>query len=147
MKKLRKFVYTSDYLVGEVTLGYDDETEFLCMFDVSRCTMNTDQHISFLRNCPFTLQDLKSLISADKAHRSITEIKETITFDVFWKKYDHKLLSNKKKSVQKWEKMSEAEQEKAYRFLPKYFYNIMQSGIAKKHVETYLNSELWNNGD
>ncbi len=109
--------------------------------------MTSDQHTAFLRSFPFTLQDLMLLISADKAHRSITEIKETITFDVFWNKYDHKLLSNKKKSVQKWEKMTEAEQEKAYRFLDKYFYKILQSGIAKKHVETYLNSELWNNGD
>ncbi len=144
---MRKLIYTSTHLSGEIILGYSEVEGWLVFFDLSGAELTTEQHASFIRKFPINYLALVALVEADKENRKIVEIIETITFDMFWKKYDHKLLSNKKKSVQKWEKMSEAEQEKAYRFLPKYFYNLMQSGIAKKHVETYLNSELWNNGD
>lgn len=139
MKQLRKFVYTSSHLEGEVTLGYDKETLYLSFFDVSKATLTKEQHVSFLRNFPFTLPALNELIAGDKVHRSLTEIKEVITFEMFWDKYNHKVMSNKKKALKIWEKMTEAQQFDAYSFLTTYEKEISKSGIAKKHAETYLN--------
>ncbi|MFD1816405.1 hypothetical protein SAMN04515674_12176, partial [Pseudarcicella hirudinis] len=78
-------------------------------------------------------------------NRRIIEIEENLTFEQFWERYAHKQLSNKKRTQVKWNKMTEAERLKAFLFIPKYEHLVMKQGIQKKHAETYLNAELWNN--
>jgi hypothetical protein len=63
---------------------------------------------------------------------------------MFWKKYNDKERSSKKRTLAKWNKMSQVEQTKAYNYIQKYF-NSIPNGVETKYAETYLNAELWNN--
>jgi hypothetical protein len=73
-----------------------------------------------------------------------TEIKQEITFDMFWNKYDDKVLSSKKRTQKKWESMKKNEQINAFNHITKYFQSI-PNGLRKKIAECYLNAEQWNN--
>lgn len=142
---MRKFTYTSTHIIGEVVLGFADDTGWLVACDLSQAEFTQDQHATFLRNFPLTLDDVKALVDKDKDNRQLTEIIQNVTFEMFWNRYDYKTLSHKKKSQKIWEKMSEAERQKAYDFIPKYNRMIIIQGTGKKYAETYLNAELWNN--
>ncbi len=142
---LRKFTYTSTHIEGEVIVAFDDVTGWLVACDLSQATLTQDQHYSLLRNFPLTLQDAKALVEKDKENRQLTEIVQNVSFEMFWNRYDYKTLSHKKKSQKIWEKMSEAERQKAYDFIHKYNRMIIIQGTGKKYAETYLNAELWNN--
>jgi hypothetical protein len=142
---MRKFTYTSTHIEGEVIVAFNDETGWLVACDLSQANLTQDQHATFLRNFPLTLNDFKSFVEKDKDNRQLTEIIQNVTFEMFWEKYDYKTLSHKKKSFAKWEKMSEAERQKAFNFIAKYNHLVMKQSIGKKHAETYLNAELWNN--
>jgi hypothetical protein len=67
-----------------------------------------------------------------------------IDFDRFWKRYDDRVNSSRKRTLIKWNKMPKSEQIKAFYFVGKYFASL-PPGIRKKYAETYLNDELWNN--
>lgn len=75
----------------------------------------------------------------------LQQITTEVTFDMMWNRYDDKLSSSKKRAQIKWERMSKAEQLKAYNYVYTYV-GSLAAGIRKKYLETYLNSELWNNG-
>ena len=145
IRELRKFVYTSSHLEGEVTLGYDKESEYLFFFDLAKSNPTNDQHVSLLRNFPFTLAELKALVGKDKDNRKLIEVVEIVTFTMFWDAYNYKTLSHKIKTERAWNKLSDADQIKAFQFIPKYNKEIGKTGIAKMHAQTYLNSFLWNN--
>jgi hypothetical protein len=143
---IRKYVYTSKHFVGEVLLWYNNESpELLVMFDISKAEVTREQHIAFLQSFPRSLEELKTLVAKDYTNRKIVEYFDEVTFEQFWERYNHKTLSHKKKSLIIWNKMSKASQQRAIDFIPKYEYNIRVSNISKKHAETYLNSEIWDN--
>lgn len=71
-------------------------------------------------------------------------IESVVDFDMFWNRYDDKISSSKKRTEAKWDKMSDLDRSKAYRFVNRYFASI-PNGTRKKYAETYLNAELWNN--
>ncbi len=62
-------------------------------------------------------------------------------FDDFWDDYDHK--KDRKKSEQKWKKISEAERQKIKEFIPVYKKH-QPSNEYRKYPTTFLNSEIWN---
>lgn len=140
---MKRYSYTSNSLEGEIILGYSEEG-WIVTFDASQVTFKENQHESFLRNFPWTPEHLKKLVDGD-AGRSMTEIVENVTFEMFWERYDHKTLSHKKKSQERWNKLSKTEQLKAYNHIPKYFRLLVINGTYKKNAETYLNAQLWNN--
>lgn len=74
---------------------------------------------------------------------TIVELQQRVTFDLFWKKYDDRIRSSKKRSEKLWNKLSEADQLKAYYFIDTY--NRNRGNAEKKYCETYLNAEMWNN--
>lgn len=145
IRELRKFVYTSSHLVGEVTVGYDKVTDILILFDLSKCEFSDDQHVAILRHFPFTLSELKILVGQDMDNRKLIEVVEIVTFQMFWDAYNYKTLSHKIKTERAWNKLSDADQIKAFQFILKYNKEIGKTGIAKMHAQTYLNSYLWNN--
>lgn len=143
---MRLFTYTSKHFEGEVLAGFSKETNYICLIDFRKAQMAVEQHRAFLSNFPLTLEMLEALVAKDKDKRKIVEILDEITFEMAWDKYNHKALSHKKKSQAKWLKMSDGERAKAYQFIETYENHLIRSnGVAKKHFETFLTAELWNN--
>jgi hypothetical protein len=103
--------------------------------------LSEKQQIFLLKNMPREISELEKLKTANV---TITEVKQEITFDMFWIRYDDKLNSSKKRTERKWQKMNDADRVRAFYFIPRYFSNI-PAGTRKKYAETYLNDELWNN--
>lgn len=138
---MRKFIYTSDALGGEVTFEF--ENDLLLRFDMSKAQFSEAQHINFLRYLPRELAEVTKFLEASTGGK-FTEILEDVTFDKFWDRYNEKIRSSKKKTLQKWNRLSQLNRNKAYYFISKYEMSI-PNGVPKKYAETYLNSELWNN--
>ena len=74
----------------------------------------------------------------------VTEVLESIDFAASWNRYNDKARSSRVKTERVWNRMSRAEQVKAYNYVPKYF-NSIPGGVMKKYATTYLNDQLWNN--
>jgi len=106
--------------------------------------------------CKPILKALKGLTKASEPIAEIeveteTEIEDEIDnaqpsqtcyeFDDFWDDYDHK--KDRKKSEQKWKKISEAERQKIKEFIPVYKKH-QPSNEYRKYPTTFLNSEIWN---
>jgi hypothetical protein len=131
---------TSISFTGYVEYVFNDN----CLLDKMEfhADLSEKQQIFLLKNMPREIQELDKLKSANV---TLTEMNaEVPTFDMFWKRYDDRVNSSKKRAKQKWNKMTPADQGRAYTFIPKYFMNI-PAGTRKKFAETYLNAELWNN--
>jgi hypothetical protein len=142
---MRKFIYTSQHITGDVLAGFDEKSGLLLLIDLSKSEMSYDQHYNFMLKFPRTLKEFLELEKEKPNERKITEVFDTITFDDFWNRYDHKALSSKKKAKAIWDKMPSVEQQRAYNHIAKYSKLVAQQGIQKKHAETYLNSYLWDN--
>lgn len=143
---MRKFIYTSHHLEGEVVFGFDEDSLLLVLFDIRGVIgMTEEQRIAFLTNLPRELAQLEWLVKQKPHERFMKEVKEVPTFLQIWERYNHKRLSSKKKSEIIWNKMSESSRIKAYDFVPTYEKEIGKQGISKKHFETFLNHALWDN--
>ncbi len=103
--------------------------------------LSQPQQVYLLKNMPRELAELEHIKTPNV---TIIEVKQEITFEMLWNKYDDKVNSSRKKALAKWNKMSPVEQARAFYFVSRYF-SCIPDGTRKKYVETYLNSELWNN--
>ncbi len=137
-----KYSLTSTAFEGEVIFTFND-AGLLEMFDSSGAQLSEKQQIFMLKELPRELCEVKRVIEGS-ASAKLTEIKQEVTFDMFWNRYDEKIKSSKKKSLLKWNRMSKTDQAKAFYYISKYEMNIPQ-GVPKKYAESYLNAELWNN--
>jgi len=137
-----KFTLTSSQFIGEVLLSFDAKG-FLVMYDASGATLSENQMDWLVNELPRRIEDIKQLLGNSKTAK-LTELKEQITFDMFWARYDEKIRSSKKRAIGKWNKMTETQRNKAYKFISVYESHILP-GTFKKYAETYLNAELWNN--
>lgn len=137
---MKRYSLTSKKFSGEVIYEFDDAGD-LSMFDIRRAELTISQKKA-MYNCVPTHVNSIQIVKTENS--TVTEIFQEITFEMFWNKYDDKLSSSKKRAIAKWNKMSSAEQVKAYNYIRKYF-NTLEGGIRKKYAETYLNAETWNN--
>lgn len=137
-----KYSLTSTAFEGEVIFTFND-SGLLESFDSSGAELSEKQQLWILRELPRELAEIKRVLGSSTS-AALTEIKQEITFAMFWNRYDEKIKSSKKKSLLKWSRMNKTEQAKAFYFISKYEMNIPQ-GVAKKYAESYLNAELWNN--
>lgn len=136
-----RYLFTSEKIIGEIELRYN-EAYLLTSFEI-RAELSESQHVWLLKRFPRELAELEKLVSQN-AGIKIMLINEEITFEMFWSKYNEKILSSKKRTLSTWNKMSKSEQKKAYNYIYKYI-SILPLGVRKKYAETYLNSEIWNN--
>jgi len=137
----RKFILTSDKFKGEVL--FDFTSLILSRYDTSGAELSEEQRIYLAKNLPRELAEVTAFLAQSQSAK-FTEIKQEITFEMFWKKYDDKVNSSRKRTKIKWDKMKINEQIKAYNYIQKYFASVPY-GTRKKYAETYLNAELWNN--
>lgn len=136
------FHLTSTAFEGFVEFEFD-KNGILVHYDTRNATMSAE-HMNYLLNrFPRHVDQAKQLISGSDT-ASLEEVVIEVNFDMFWNKYNDKVNSSRKRSLQKWNRMNKQDRIKAYQFLNKYFLNIPY-GTRKKYAETYLNAELWNN--
>lgn len=140
---MKKYVITSDVFAGEIGISYSAAGE-LQGFDLASASLSEKQQVWLLRNMPRTPAELHNLVKNAPSLRLEQVPERAVPFEDFWKRYDDCKVSSKKRALVAWNKMSEAEQSKAYRYVGTYFRSLPQ-GTRKKYAETYLHSELWNN--
>lgn len=131
---------TSTSWTGYIELEFNS-IGLMIRSDITQAVLNEDQQIWFLRNCR-ELSELQRVIKGTTA--TMTEVKQEVTFDLFWNRYDEKIRSSKKKALTTWNRLRKDDQVKAFNYIKKYE-GSMAPGVAKKYAETYLNAELWNN--
>jgi hypothetical protein len=139
---MKTYLLTSAKWPGEIELRYDG-AGLLVGYDY-RAELTAEQQRWFLTNMPRSLADLQALVKATKTGRLTEAPPEEVTFDMFWQQYDDATRSSRKRTLAKWQRMTRAEQVKAFRYVGRYFRSI-PPGLGKKYAETYLNAELWNN--
>jgi len=138
---VQKYILTSDKFKGEVLFEFTDL--ILSKYETSGAELSEQQMIYTAKHIPRELAEAIDWFARSKSAK-FTEIKQEITFDMFWIRYDDKVNSSKKKTEIKWNKMRISERIKAFEYIPAYFRSIPY-GTRKKYAETYLNAELWNN--
>jgi len=136
---MRTFHLTSLAFDGYVEFVFS-ENGLLERYEI-HANLSEKQQVYILKHLPREIRELDNFKSETA---TITEVTMDVTFDQFWNRYDEKIRSSKKKTMARWNKMSKGEQNRAYRFIPKYESNILP-GTAKKYAETYLTAELWAN--
>ncbi len=131
---------TSPTFEGEITFIYNEKN---CLSSLLISEPLKDNQYEFLKaNLPWHKDQLPALASLT-LHATFIHKKLEVTFDMFWNRYNDKDRSSKKKTLAMWEKMSQAEQIKAYLYIP--VYNRHRGNAEKKYATTYLAAELWNN--
>ncbi|MBK9292585.1 MAG: hypothetical protein IPM52_13315 [Bacteroidetes bacterium] len=133
---------TSSAFEGEVIFDFDDNG-LLVRYDASGANLTEGQQVFLLRRLPRELAQIKTFLENSPTAR-FTPIEQEISFEMFWNRYNEKLRSSKKKALKIWNRLSRADQIKAYRYITRYEQSVYP-GTPKKYAETYLNAELWNN--
>lgn len=135
---MRVFEITSTKYVGRVTIKFNNQDCFAGI-DFSEADVTVGQVQWFLKRIPANSHAMGMFPAG-----MVTEVLESIDFNAFWNRYDDKARSSRIKTERVWNRMSRAEQVKAFNFVPKYFRSI-PGGVMKKYATTYLNDQLWNN--
>ncbi len=133
---------TSTAFDGEVLFEFND-AGILQKFDTSAAQLSEQQQLWILKKMPKHLAHVK-MILGDSETATLTELKQDVTFEMFWNRYNEKVRSSKKKAERIWNRLTKTNQVKAFRGIQTYERNI-PGGVLKKYAETYLGAELWNN--
>jgi len=139
---MKTFLLSSSGFTGEGLFRFD-EAGRLVQYDVTNAALSQEQLNWFTNKLPRTLSELKNVLRASRGSVLTEQKQSAVTFDMFWDKYDEKTRSSKKRSLAKWNRMSQVQRDKAFNFIDTYFRNLL--GTAPKYANTYLNDELWNN--
>lgn len=134
---MRTFEISSNKFIGTIVVKFNDAGKF-CAIDFSGSGVSDQQMEWFLHRLPKTVESMKY------TDLTIAEILDSITFEAFWNKYNDKARSSKVKTKHVWDKMSRAEQVRAYNYIERYVRNIPPT-VCKKYATTYLNDQMWNN--
>ncbi|HSW62368.1 MAG TPA: hypothetical protein VLH56_03480 [Dissulfurispiraceae bacterium] len=138
---MKTILWTSARFDGELEFRFNEDG-LLVGYD-DRGELAPDQRAWILAGLPRNEKDLRELAARSKSIK-LVEVKKDVVFDDFWQRYDHKVVSSKKKARAAWDRLPRAEQLKAYNYIARYFQSLA-AGVAKKYAETYLNSSIWNN--
>ena len=135
---------TSTAFDGEVLFEFN-EAGILQKFDTSAAQLSEQQQLWILKRLPLTtsLHDAQKMLGDSKT-ASFNEIKQNITFEMFWNRYNDKVHSSKTRTSKLWNRLTKSEQVKAFNYIQIYERNI-PGNVMKKYAETYLNAKLWNN--
>ena len=98
---MRIFQLTSIAFKGYIEFRFNENT--LLESYENHADLTEKQQVFLLKNIPREIPELEKLRSANV---TIVELKEDITFEMFWNRYDDKLNSSKKRAEQKWNKMT-----------------------------------------
>lgn len=96
------------------------------------------------KSAPFKLKEEDFIAACIQYKIPYTEVDRAVTFEIFWDKYSKGFPgSSKKKSQERWNKLSVVDQVSAYDFIDQYNAWVKLNGIGRKLCETYLHQEPW----
>ena len=137
---MKRYLITSPRYSGEAELIFNPDGQ-LAIIDCSQTNMGPHVMAHFKRAVPVSENELKQAFTAEVV---IVQSEYQITFDMFWKKYDHKF--NKDRCEQLWNRLSQSIKIAAYFGLDKYHrYLRKNSTQIKMHPDTYLRNKAWLN--
>ncbi len=136
---MKRYLITNPRFNGEVVAIFNDGV--LQKLDFAATSMKAPAISVFKNSMPVFEVELQKKFGADT---NIIESDFNITFQQFWKKYDHKFNANRCEAL--WDKMSKADKILAYFGLDKYHrYLYKNIGMIKLHPDTYLRNKAWLN--
>jgi hypothetical protein len=139
---MRKFVITSSKFKGQAELVYND-SELLTVIDLQQAFMDMETIYRFKAVAPLTIKQLQTG-SAFSNETTVVEVDFTVSFDMFWQKYDKKI--NRKRCEPLWEKLPKGKQVTAWAGIDAYNRFLQLNSWRKKaDPETYLRNEMWDN--
>lgn len=139
---MKKLSFTSGAFTGEVLLVFND-LGLLVSYDATQAQLSEKQQRWFNSRLPQELSEVKRVLSGSSTAK-LTELSIDVTFELFWHRYNAPRNSKKIPSERCWNRLSQAQRNKAFYFIPIYESH-MEPGVAKLYAETYLNSGPWRN--
>lgn len=140
---MKTYHFTSNKFKGHIEFTYD-ANGLLQRYDTTQAELNQEQATWLVSNLPKSYEVMKKLVATNPDMKLSPPMKTNVTFDEFWPKVYVNKGSSKKKSLQKWERLNQKNRDAAYNYWDTYL-DQKQPGEGIKYVETYLNSEIWNN--
>jgi hypothetical protein len=138
---MRLFQITSPGFTGYAELVYDDKG-VIQIIDFSNAEMNDMQMLQFKDRITIQVNNLASGFKNTRV--TIVEKDYEVTFEQFWKKYNKKI--NKKRTQPLWDRLSKADQVKAYTGITPYDkYLAQEKWRPKADPEKYLRDRYWEN--
>lgn len=140
---MKTYLLTSKRFTGAVSFRFDDEG-YLVSYDMTEAELDEAQKLFILKKLPRHIDLIRQVLGKSRDAKLQIQKVAKVTFDMFWDAYGEKTRSSKKKSLQIWNRFSQAKRDRAYNFIERYERNLL-GGTAKKYAETYLRSEIWEN--
>lgn len=140
---MKTYHFTSPKFKGYIKFTYNTNG-LLQQYDSTQAQLNTTQAEWLVTNLPKTYNTMRQLIATNSDMKLSPPLLTNVTFEQFWPIVYLNKGSSKKLSHKLWEKMPQAERDKAANHWPIYLRN-KNDGEGVKYVETYLRSEIWNN--
>ena len=140
---MKKLILTSSQFTGEIHVLYFDSK--LVQFDLQQAEI-TDIQIDFLKKrVPVEFVNIESFINSFES-KTLIVIEEgyKVSFEEFWNKYNQK--RNKERAIKLWDKLSVADQVKAFIGLTPYkSFLRLNPWRTIKEPDTYLKERSWEN--
>lgn len=138
---MKRFLITSQKFAGTAEIFYNADG-VLCKIDTTDTGMNALTIAAFKRTVSATVDEVASVFSPGT---TIVEAEFTVSFEMFWKKYDKKI--NKVRCMKLWDKMNQTEQVQAFFGVDAYhkFLKKESWGRGKADPETYMRNKYWEN--
>lgn len=136
---MKRFHLTNPRYTGEAILIYNNG--LLQRIDYSQTNMTLGMISAFKMSVPAHIDQLSESFTSETI---IVESEIVITFEMFWKKYDHKY--NKDRCEQLWNRLSKTNMILAYTNLDRYHKFLRKNPThLKLHPDTYLRNRAWEN--
>ncbi|MBX2903105.1 MAG: hypothetical protein KF872_06055 [Chitinophagales bacterium] len=134
---MSNYVITSNKFEGAFYLAYGNG--WLVKLDLTEANLSKEQHAYVLGNLPLKENELKAFAATAKLQckEQITQV----TFEVFYNAYGYK--EGRKKAENAWNKLSKAEQIKAYQYISVLKAKKAFSNENLPYPATYLNQQRW----
>lgn len=135
-----RFLLTSSAFTGQLTFVYN-ENEVLTGY-INDADMTDGQFAYLFCKFPFSIALLEELAKGDTV--TLTRVIEEVTFDQFYETYGYKM--DRQQALKAWEKLSAADQIRAYEAIPAYNHYLLKNGhIQRLYPASYLNGRKFEN--
>ena len=141
---MRTFLLTSENFEGSVKIAFDD-LGYLAILDFTSAVLTPIQHKAICERIPVSdVSRIKQITEKTKA--KLTEVKEEVTFETFWKKWlkfwGSENAGGKVPAERAWKKLSETDRVAGFYGVQKYA-NTIKPGCTNCDGSTYLNQQRW----
>lgn len=137
---MKKYIITSPKFAGEIHVLYGVDSRLL-FIDFMKASL-TDEQIEYFKSKLPVVYDQNFSQAFGTSKLMIVEEGYTVTFDMFWNRYDHKV--NRIRAEKEWNKLSEADQVNAFARYPLYDRHLkLNAWKTKAGPDRYLKDRFW----